>query len=421
MKRNILIICLVMVLVGLTAGSAFVASAADERATELKLMDMERRIFIDKLATQRESFEDKARRLETKVIQLERDLEHSTSGFDTRIADLRSHLNERVDDSASYTNKIFAIYTGMFVVFLTALSFLGWRTVKGWIEGKVQELSTGKLEEIVTEELVTKVIENKGSPLIKKIIDKLEKEWPAQIKSMREELLTKAEQGLISQFDDEDNEKLKNVVQDLQETETEEEYDYDDWMLKGLMEYGERKYSEASDSFRNAITLTTNKDKKLDAIEYTANCLQLAKNSSEAEKYYKQYLESESVNNSRAGYDDVLGNCAGLLLARGAREEGFRKLEEAYRVVKQHALMLELLFYEYAHIEGLEDRNVKLHNIKKLIIENDRSVNFTMQINVERAIADGHHNHELLSDLERVICAKKDAEELEKYEEWKQA
>ncbi len=445
MKNNVYMICLLALVLLIPATSVLAASAADERATEFKLMDMERRILVDKLATQRESFEDKARRLETKVIQLERDLENSTRGYDTRIDDLRSHFEGRLDDAYYNADKLFWMYTAGVTLFLTILSIAGWRTVKGWIEGKVQSLSEDKLEEIVTNELVTKVIEKKGGPLIKEIIEKLEKRWQIQMEKDRKELMDNASKGLHSRFDNELKEKLKNVVQDIEESETEEEYDFDDWYLKGINEYKMKNFANAAEYFKNASNIKVTSA----VLGNLATSLEEAEVYAEAEDNYLKALKVNSddphvlgnyadflssVRKDYKGAEDLykrainadpknainLGNYAGLLLARDVKGEGFEKLEEAMNLAKDEELILELWFYSYAHKDEAADRSNALMEIKKLVVKGVRSVGFDMTANVERARADDHPSLELLVDLERVISSGKDAKDLEKYDEWKQ-
>ncbi len=235
MKKNIFIICLVMALVGLTAASVFAASAEDELASERKLMDMERRIFIDKLATQRESFEDKARRLETKVIQLERDLEHVTNGSDKRIEDLRSHMNERVDDASSHMEMIFLLYSGGFAILLAVLGFLGWKTVK--------EMAEGRIKKLITEDFVKEIIEEKGQAAIDKLVCSLEEKG----KSGLEEILEKVKSEGLERLSKEDKEKVSESAESTSKSKDESSYTDEDWFVRGLDEYEKGLYKEAAE------------------------------------------------------------------------------------------------------------------------------------------------------------------------------
>ncbi len=411
MNKKVYMICVIALALLIPAATVFAASAADELAAERKFWNMERRIFIDKLATQRESFEEKAARLETKVIQLERDLENVTNGSDKRIEDLRSHLNERVSDIKS----TFGWALGIFSIFLTlVIALLGsWvgKTIVKTTKEKAEEVTKDKVRDVVTKDLVRNIIEEKGGPLIKKIVPKLEKKWQIEIDKMREELLKKASQGTYIQFNDEDKQKLNDVILDIEDTENEEEYDFDDWFLKGLEEYEKEQYAEASELFKKAISLGENEI----VLFYLAISLHMSLNFIEARYYYKKILDKYPM-------DEIsIGNYAGLLLAQGNKEEGFGELDRVTKITKIAELIIELWFYHYAHKEDEEDQKNALQEIKILITQNVRSRGFSMKANVQRATDDGHHNPKLLSDLERVIYDKKDAKDLEKYEEWKQA
>jgi tetratricopeptide (TPR) repeat protein len=619
----------------MTAAMVFAASGGDGPTTASRFAEIENRILVDKLNTQRESFEEKTRRLETKVIQLERDLEHSTSGFDKRIDDLRSHLGERVNDASDYTENLFAIYTGMFVVFLTVLSIVGWRTVKGWIEGKVQDLSEKKIDEIVTDDFTRKIIETKGEVSIGNIVNEVKDE----IKKVREESRKIEEMRIAYEKklkEIENNPEFKNLSVPLPEPlkesileliknqpsiKEEKEFTYDDWFVKGIAQYENKDYGNAAKSFINAYEI----EESIDILNNAALAFDKFGNYDNAEKYYKMVLDSnpnhantlgnyalfmkkiredydkaeefykraietdpnhannlggyaiflrsiredydkaeelykraieanpnhaghlgnyavfmESIRedydkaeelykraieadpsvanilgnyaiflrsiredydkaeelykraieadpsdanilgnyaifmkSSREDYDkaeelykraieanpnhaghlgnyasflksiredydkaeelykraieadpsdaNILGNYAGLLLARDSKEEGFKKLERAQRHADRNDLRLELWFYKYAHKDDAAERIKALKEIKKLIGEGERSDGYDMTDNVKRAIAEGHPNPDLLTDLERVISAGKDAKDLEKYEEWKQA
>ena len=504
MKKKVYMICVIALLVGLSATTALATSDEEECDSNLNIEGMEQKIFVDKPATQRESFGDKAARPETKIIQLERDLEHATSASDKRIDDLRSHLNERIDDSTSYMETIFLIYSGGFALVLALLGFLGWKTVK--------EMAEERIKKLITDDFVKEIIEEKGQPAIDKIVCSLEERG----KSSMDGVVERVEKYGLEKLTDEDKKEVSESAESTSKSKDESSYTYDDWFVKGIDEYDKKMYKEAAESFVNAAKLEANefvffnaavcyakvenhdlqekyflkaieadpkhsisfgsyalflenirKDyneaekyykKAIEAYPNYADCLGnyaiflsiIRKNPNKAEKYYKRAIEANPKHANNLGnyatflqsirkdYDNAekyyrraiainpkheasLGNYTGLLFVRGEKDEGFKRLEEAMSLAVGKELIQDLWFYSYAHKEGEADRINALKEIKKLIVEGERSEGFDMTANVERAIADGHPSPELLKDLEQVICVKKDAKELEKYEEWKQA
>ena len=644
MKNKVYMIFVLAMALLIPAASVFAASAKDELASERKMWNTERRIFIDKLATQRESFEEIARRLETKVIQLERDLEHVTNGSDKRIDDLRSHMDKRVDDVSSYMEMIFFLYSAGFAIVLAILGFLGWKTVK--------EMAEGRIKKLITDDFVKEIIEEKGKPAIDKLVCDLKESGEVKI----DEVIKHFQKDGFEKSLNKDKELISENAESIISQETEKSNTYKNWAEKGLQAYSKGMFKDAAESFANASALDKNVSilfnaaisygkigaydlqeisylKAIDAAPNHADSLcnyanflksiraeydkaediylkalksnpkhsnslgsyalfleTIRKNYDKAEVFYKRALEADLKNatnlgnyalflknirndydkaekhfkiaiktapsndinlgnyalflhNLRKDYDKAavfykkalkidpnnsnhlgsyalflhdihkdydkaeelykrvleidprnaivignyahflksfrndydnaekhfkiaikaapsndinlgnyafflhsvrknydkaekyykraleadpsdgikLGNYAGLLLARGAKEEGFKKLEDALLFTVNNELLLELMFYSYAHEDDEAVRNHSLKEIKKLISDGDRSDGFDMRPNVERAIADEHPYPELLTDLERVISAGKDAGELEKYEQWKQA
>ncbi len=477
MNKKVYMICVIALALLIPAGSVFAASAADELASERKLMDMERRILVDKLATQRESFEDKARRLETKVIQLESDLKHVTNGSDKRIDDLRSHLNERVNDTR---NMIWGIVS-IFGIILAILGYFGWDTTKKNIQTKVEGLAEEKVRELVTEDLTRNIIEEKGGPLIKQIIDEIKEKAHQKIEELREEMKKLVETGMSKPLSEIEKQNLEAYVKSILITEKEEQYTYDDWVLKGYKEFNDDNYKTAIDFYKRAIeinetaiatgnlalamyhagkvsgvedvykrSLELDSDSVTTLINYAVFQKNVIKNYERAEELYKRainlgtddaystghyavflqcisndYVQAEKhykLSMDLGNQDpSLIGNYAGLLLLQEDKKDAFIKLKKAMSLAQDNTLMLELLFYSYAHEDDEAGRNHALREIKKLIIEGVRSPNFDMSLNVERGIEDRHPNPGLLTDIELVISAGKDVKDLEKYEQWKQA
>ena len=475
MMKKVYMICVIALLVGLSATTAFASSGGEECDSNLKIAGMEQRILVDKLATQRESFEDKARRLETKVIQLERDLENVTNGSDKRIDDLRSHLNERVSDIKSTLGWALGIIS----LIIALLSLLGWKTIVSTTKKKAEEVTKEKVRDVVTKDLIRNIIEEKGGPLIKQIIDEIKENAHQKVEELREEMKKLVETGMTKPKSKEEKQNMEAYVKWLSLTEKEEQYTYNDWFLKGIAQYENKEYDHSATSFVKASSIErtgmilgsaalayTKAEKNNLAEEYYKKAInteprnainlnnyalllyEIRKEYDDAEKYYKQAIKADPnyatalgnyanlLKNIREDYEQAeefykraikaepahanhLGNYAGFLLARGKSKDGFEKLEEARSLaapIKEKELILELWFYRYAHKDNAADRSNALKEIKKLIGEGVRSPDFDMRANVKRAIKDGHPNPDLLKDLERIICAKKDARELERYE-----
>ncbi|KKL65265.1 hypothetical protein LCGC14_2156700 [marine sediment metagenome] len=361
MKKNIFIICLVMALAGLSAATVFAASAADELAAERKLMNMERRILVDKLATQRESFEEKARRLETKVIQLERDLENVTNGSDKRIDDLRSHLNERVSDIKSTLGWALGIIS----LIIALLSLLGWKTIVSTTKKKAEEVTKEKVRDVVTKDLIRNIIEEKGGPLIKQIIDEIKENAHQKVEELREEMKKLVETGMTKPKSKEEKQNMEAYVKWLSLTEKEEQYTYNDWFLKGIAQYENKEYDHSATSFVKASSIErTGMILGSAALAYTK-----AEKNNLAEEYYKKAINTEprnaiNLNNYalllyeiRKEYDDA--------------EKYYKKALDAdptVPVTLATMLFLEKIREDYNKQRNITNGLLKPNQIKKLFV-----------------------------------------------------
>ena len=116
----------------------------------------------------------------------------------------------------------------------------------------------------------------------------------------------------------------------------------------------------------------------------------IKKDSDEAEKYYLKALELEPED----AYNN--GNYAGFLLARGSHEKAKDYLARAWADAIDNVLIIELYFYEYAHVVEKMDEAEK--GMIKLLDEGVRSPGFDLLQNVEKAIKDGHPYPEKLHE-----------------------
>ncbi|MFI5331453.1 MAG: tetratricopeptide repeat protein [Desulfobaccales bacterium] len=136
------------------------------------------------------------------------------------------------------------------------------------------------------------------------------------------------------------------------------------------------------------------------------------KDNASAEAIYRKIL------NVNPNYANNLGNLGGLLLSKGNYSEGMPLLERAIELGGSTALLLECLFYQYAHDLDKTTRAESLAKIKDLIQSGARSPGWNLEDNVKRAIEDGHPQPEFLKTLAKVISEEADAAQLEKYDEW---
>ncbi|MEJ2069270.1 MAG: tetratricopeptide repeat protein [Syntrophobacterales bacterium] len=133
-----------------------------------------------------------------------------------------------------------------------------------------------------------------------------------------------------------------------------------------------------------------------------------------AEEYYSRALEADP------NHANNLSNYAGFLLGRGD-SEGLKFLKQALKKAEKEPLLLECLFYRYAHDPDPKARQKSLDRIKELIKTGVRSPGWNLEDNVTRAIQDGHPEPQFLESLAKVIADEMSEQELEKFEVWKSA
>ncbi len=133
-----------------------------------------------------------------------------------------------------------------------------------------------------------------------------------------------------------------------------------------------------------------------------------------AETLYKKALKFD------LNHADNNGNYAGFLFARGRSIEGKKILNKAFSLIgDRQDLLLECLFYEYAHNEKEAEKKLRLIEIKKLVISGVKSPDWDLSGNVVSALKVEFSEPEFLDTLAKVIADKVDVKELEKFEVWK--
>lgn len=136
-----------------------------------------------------------------------------------------------------------------------------------------------------------------------------------------------------------------------------------------------------------------------------------------AEELYRRAVE---LNPDDA---NELGNFAGFLLGTGKETEGRAVLERAIEQLPAPAypgLAAEVWFYALAH--GKKDKRLEaLAKLKEILQNGERSPNWDLSLNIERARRDRHPDIEWIEKLAGVINEKADISILDGWSDWKKA
>jgi len=133
-------------------------------------------------------------------------------------------------------------------------------------------------------------------------------------------------------------------------------------------------------------------------------------------KANKFYIKSIKINPS---YPKTIVSYAGFLLSLGNKKEGFDFLEKATNLVKRQGLLLEYLFYKYAHSQNEKDHEESLIKIRELLISGIRFPGWNLFDNVKRAIDNNFECPDFLEALAEVIINEKNIENLDVFSCWK--
>jgi protein O-mannosyl-transferase len=136
----------------------------------------------------------------------------------------------------------------------------------------------------------------------------------------------------------------------------------------------------------------------------------------QAEQFYLRALDADpnDANN--------LGNYAGLVLSRGNVDQGNKLLDKAISLLPDPAvpsLAVELWFYAFCHWP--ENKHVEaLKNLKMILLGGNRSLDWDLSQNIERARQDNHPNIKWLEILADVITKDVDLKKLDDWQKWKE-
>ncbi len=168
-----------------------------------------------------------------------------------------------------------------------------------------------------------------------------------------------------------------------------------------FLEYVRKDYDKAEKFYKEGFKIDPEDGRLIGKFaDFLKN---IRKNYIEAEKFYIRSLE--------LGSDDAnsYGNYAGFLLFQGRYKDAQPYLEKAFKYCLQEGLLVELWFYKYAHFG--EERNQALSELKQLICgKNVRSIDFSLQSNVDYAIKNNHPDPALLQLLADIISKDVPAE-----------
>jgi len=81
-------------------------------------------------------------------------------------------------------------------------------------------------------------------------------------------------------------------------------------------------------------------------------------------------------------------------------------------------LLLECLFYQYAHSKDKTIQKKSLKEIKSLLQEGITSPGWNLSHNVDRARKDGHPHIDFLDKLSKIISEEIDKKELDNFKVW---
>jgi Tfp pilus assembly protein PilF len=172
------------------------------------------------------------------------------------------------------------------------------------------------------------------------------------------------------------------------------------------------KHDEAETYYKRALNADPNHTGILG--NYANFLTDVRKKFDYAETYFKRALDADPTDAI------ILGNYARFLFAHRNGKDGFDMLEKAIELgTGNDTLLLECYFYSYAHEPQEQRAKESLIKLKPLIIAGVRSPGWNLEDSVERATKDGHKEPEFLKALAKVISDQQGAQELDRFQIWR--
>lgn len=171
----------------------------------------------------------------------------------------------------------------------------------------------------------------------------------------------------------------------------------------------------AEEYFQKAVEMDPNDHWALSG--YASFLKNIRKDYDRAEEFYRRAVE---LNPDDA---NELGNFAGFLLGTGKETEGREVLGQAIDRLPAPAysgLAAEIWFYNFAHWPKGK-RTEALRNLKQTLLDGERSPNWDLSLNVERARKDEHPDIAWIEKLADVINDKADISVLDGWSVWEKA
>ncbi len=237
-------------------------------------------------------------------------------------------LNERLNGLEKQTNiqlKALEKYLYSFFViagvFFALISFLGYKTIANWIRSTIEDKTDDEIKKHVTLEYVKGIIsknitaelisgivienskdaiddavnetvfnlETKAKEALSKLdnrlakFESLERDYTDTLRSLKKETIDTSKE-----VTKETTKKLEQFEQKIAQVKTEENYSFDDWYFKGVLEYEKKEYKNAIKSLNKAIVLDP---KYIDTYIYLGNAYNLQKKNKKAIEEYNKAIE----------------------------------------------------------------------------------------------------------------------------------
>jgi tetratricopeptide (TPR) repeat protein len=172
-----------------------------------------------------------------------------------------------------------------------------------------------------------------------------------------------------------------------------------------------KDYDRAEEMYKRVLQIAPGDADNLG--NYASFLWEIRKDYDRAEEIYTRALELDPNNANN------LANYAQLLLARGRQAEGMEMLHRSELLGGRDGTRLEVAFYRLAHDETGWQK--ELGNLRALLEQGARSVDWPLEPNIQRAEENGHPNPSLLRALAKVVADEAPLSSLDSFPKWQNA